>query len=407
MTFRQEDDHALSFGRYFRAARFKVIQPELTMASYEPEFDLVLQRLSFLTRREKAVLRETLRKFVDYTMCLPASSTFHHRTAGGLFFHSLETAALAAAHVQEQEGASIGMILAAFIGGLMHDAGKILTLFHVYPLRREDQTRGFGELEIPDPDLPRWDPMAGNLWSWCQEHDAEYLMLHYQRDSHLGHEAATGAIWRELISEELLEAVLRRDQKAFFLLEDYLDRREFHHVLVGAIKQADNESIDRDTNPKFRWQPKYSDLHVARRFIEFASLCSWNTAYSPFIMADIWLNGQDTGEALPFFRMSTDRLNMFGKYLRAEENFGAALRENGRPAGTVPALELHGILNRHIPMIKRDMFEDVSPRDWPAFNAEVQFVNGEDIRVRKEPLSYFPLGSKIAWAGMPEVRVLL
>ena len=404
---REEDDHALSFGRYFRAARFQVINPKLTIASYEREFKLILERFAFLDERETEALKEALYTFIEFTMCIPASSTIHHRTAGGLFFHSLETAALAAAYLQEEDHCTDeGMILAGFIGGLMHDAGKILTLFHVYPLRWEDQSRGFGTLEIPDPDLPRWDPMQESLWSWSQEHNVKYLMLHYQRDSYLGHEAATGTIWRKLISEDLLDAIRRRNPDALQAMEEYLDRREFHHTLVSSIKKADVESIERDLDPKFRWQPKYSDLHVSRRFIEYASICSWNTAYSPFIMADIWIDGSSTGEALPFFRMSYEHLHSFGRYLRSEENFGASLRDNGRPAGTVPALEMHGILNKHIPFIKSDMFQDVRPWYWPAVNATIQFVNGEDCREIEEPVSYFPLGSKIAWAGMPEVRVL-
>ena len=67
---REEDDHALSFGRYFRAARFQVINPKLTIASYEREFKLILERFAFLDERETEALKEALYTFIEFTMCI-------------------------------------------------------------------------------------------------------------------------------------------------------------------------------------------------------------------------------------------------------------------------------------------------------------------------------------------------
>lgn len=405
----QDDNHALSMGRYYRAARFPVVNPEITFLSYEKLIRLELLKLGFLRDAEKQLLRQLLRKLLDYMMCLPASSTFHHRTAGGMFYHSLETAALAAAEIRESDVPTEGRILAAFLGGLFHDLGKVLTLFHVYPLCLADQDRGFGSLQEPDPDRDRWQPMEESLWAWCRRQGVRYLALQYQTDGPIGHEAAAAPFWRSFLPDELIQAVTRRDAEAAQTLADYLDHTKFHDPLIKTIKSADTISIGRDINPEFRWQPKRSDLHIIRRFIEFASISVWNDAESPFMMADVWVKGTDSGHTLPFFKAWYSNMDIFRDYLLSEDLYGHALSGGGDPKSILAILENHGLLYRRVPICPP---HQLKPLDWGPKSSRWTKVSypeedWDGKRAISEPAGYFPMGARLAPPGLSAVHVYL
>lgn len=343
-----DDNHALSMGRYYRAARFPVVNPEITYLSYEKLIRLELGKLGFLGHDEKQLIRQLLRNLLSYMMCLPASSTFHHRTAGGLFYHSLETAALSAELAREGDEPSDGYIFAAFIGGLLHDLGKVLTLFHVYPLALKDQDRSFGRLEEAWPDANRWRPEDESLWAYCGRHGAKFLALHYQTDAPIGHEAAAAPFWRTLLPDGLMVALHARNASATEVVCAYLDHERFCDPLIKVIKSADHLSRDRDINPRFRWAPKRSDLHVLRRFMEYAAISRWNHSTSPFMLADVWIKGADTGHTLPFFRTEYFDLRAFKSYILSEDLHGYGLADNGDIDALAAILEKYGILNRSL-----------------------------------------------------------
>jgi hypothetical protein len=402
-----DDNHALSMGRYYRAARFPVVDPAITYMSYEKLIRLELSKLSFLSGTEKRLTRQMLRMMLDYMMCLPASSTFHHRTAGGLFYHSLETAALAAEKIRDTAQPTEGQILAAFLGGLLHDLGKVLTLFHVYPLSLRDQDHGFGSLQEPFPDAERWQPHDESLWAWCSRQKVKYLALHYQTDGPIGHEAAAAPFWRDFLPDELMQALLQRDAEAAAILISYLDHENFNDPLVKAIKTADHISRDRDINPLFRWAPKRSDLHVLRRFIEFASISRWNHSTSPFMMADVWIKGADSSHTLPFFRTQYFDLGAFKSYLLSEDLYGCALSHNGDINALAAILERYGLLNRQVPICPVGRVEPIGEGFRPAFWANVKYIEEEDAEPVREPLSYFPFGARIAPHGTCALQVYI
>ena len=403
-----DDNQAISFGRHYRAARFPVVPPEVTLASYEPLRCELTAKLGFLGAAEIASLRSMLLNLMGYMMCLPASSTFHHRTAGGLFYHSLEVAALAAENVRSDGDANEGLVLAAFLGGLLHDIGKISTYFAVTKLDRLDQDEGFGVPGYDPPARETWNPSEGSLRAWCRERGVQYLALEYTGTAAgFGHDAAGAHLWHQFVPEALADFLAERDAEAFAALTGYLDRRLFNHPLVAAIKAADRESVDRDVNPRRRWAPKRSDLHIVRRFIEYSALCAWNRRDAPFVMADIWVDGRDTGTALPFFRASWFHLHAFLDYLLAEDLYGCAIPAKRPLSDICEKLEHYGILTRTIPALPAARLAPYRAEEVPAFTAGLQFP-GEDAEVLVEqPLSWFLLGTRMAWPGLPEARVML
>ena len=403
-----DDNQALSFGRYYRAARFPVIPPEVTLLSYQHLLCEQRERLGFLNEAEWQVLLQMLSRVLTYMMCLPASSTFHHRTAGGLFYHSVETAAFAAEGMRSDDDQSDGMVLAAFLGGLLHDIGKIVSYFQVSKVVLSEQDEGFGMLNYNPPDREAWDPLSGSLWGWCREKEATHLALKYTGSgTGLGHEAVGVQLWRQFIPEELKTCISCRDLDAMEALTGYLDRRLYQHPLYFVIKNADRLSASRDVNPQWRWQPKRSDLHIVRRFIEYAARCAWNLRDAPFVMADIIVDGDDTGLSMPFFRASWFHLHAFHDYLRSEDMYGAAI-PNRRPIMDIcEKLEHYAILQRTVPSIPASRLGATEAEQVPAFSASLIFPNESDEIIENQLLAFFPLGSRIVWRGMPEARIEL
>lgn len=162
MRFQFEDSRAIAAGRYLRAADFPVIDPTITLASYDGLIRLALDRMPFLSLAEEEAVRAMLRQVLEYMMCLPASSTHHHRTAGGLFYHSLETATLAAESVgadHSTQKTTEAARLTAFVAGLLHDFGKVVATFRVHPQMMDIQDIGFGQIEEPIPTLKAGTPL--------------------------------------------------------------------------------------------------------------------------------------------------------------------------------------------------------------------------------------------------------
>lgn len=96
-----------------------------------------------------------------YVELLPASTAHHHSEEGGLFRHSLETALTGLRIARNSVLSRVGTHAevnfartfwnnAAFLGGLLHDIGKVVSNFAVFNL--EDHTR--------------WQPLKESLWEW-------------------------------------------------------------------------------------------------------------------------------------------------------------------------------------------------------------------------------------------------
>lgn len=113
-----------------------------TSAQILQEHRLIIVRILELLPLEEAeatdVIWPFIKSFADYIGDLPASECYHHYEPSGLMRHSLETALLALQYAmdltadirltpKERRENLRSFLLLAFAGGLLHDAGKVLT----------------------------------------------------------------------------------------------------------------------------------------------------------------------------------------------------------------------------------------------------------------------------------------
>jgi len=185
----------------------------------------------------------TLTRFAEWVELLPASRGHHHREAGGLFRHSLQTAILASQNSEAiifPRTGTIGQIqhnkarwrIAAFMGGLFHDIGKVAGAFEVYA-DNECSTK-------------RWVPHVQSLSAWCRENRVKNYYLKWRENDdprRLNHEQYNAALL-SIIAPPALVAWLSDSapNDIYGELALALENTKGKSILAKLIHQSDAES---------------------------------------------------------------------------------------------------------------------------------------------------------------------
>lgn len=114
-------------------------------AEFSPLVKRINELLPFSEEEVQTLTTPLIKSFIAYALDLPASECYHHFENGGLVRHSLETAIFALVYAQavsleltltphEQREQMHDFMLLALVGGLLHDAGKVLTDLTILPV---------------------------------------------------------------------------------------------------------------------------------------------------------------------------------------------------------------------------------------------------------------------------------
>ena len=205
------------------------------------------RRISGLSDDEYAdLVLASIMRLAGWTGLLPASRSHHHFEAGGLFRHSLQTAVLAS---QISEGVifsrtgTYGQIrrnrsrwrLAAFMGGLFHDVGKVAALYEVYS--DNECSRG------------KWMPQAESLAEWCAENGVSEYFLKWRGagdSDRIEHERLNELLFG-IIAPKPLVAYLSDSEpdNVFQELMQCLSGSAGQSALARVVAEADAESCRR------------------------------------------------------------------------------------------------------------------------------------------------------------------
>ncbi|WP_317189389.1 MobH family relaxase [Escherichia coli] len=185
-------------------------------------------------------------EYVRWIHLLPASENHHHNGIGGLLSHSLEVAILSLKNAHHSELRPIGYqdeevvrrkvyLYAAFICGLVHDAGKVYDLDIV-------------SLNLASPII--WTPSSQSLLDWARENDVVEYEIHWRKRIHNQHN-----IWSSVFLERILNPVClafldrvnkeRVYSKMITALNVYTDGNDF---LSKCVRTADFYSTGTDLN---------------------------------------------------------------------------------------------------------------------------------------------------------------
>lgn len=192
------------------------------------------------------LITKPLIEFIRWVHLLPASENHHHNGIGGLFSHSLDVGLLSLIQAYDSELAPIGYqdeevqrkkayLYAAFICGLVHDAGKIY------------------DVDVVSSDTLKtttWNPTAQSLLDWCNSENVKSYEIHWRVRRVNQHN-----IWSSVFLERILNptclrflGVVSRERiydRMLSSLNSYINANDF---LSRCVRRADYYSTGTDLN---------------------------------------------------------------------------------------------------------------------------------------------------------------
>lgn len=185
--------------------------------------------------------------FAAWVQLLPASESYHHTSIGGLFAHSLDVG-LRALKVFENrnlyvEGSAVSregnlprFRLACFLGGLLHDIGKIF----------EDVTVVNREGEV-------WCSQIEPLYVWAMKSEHKEYKFIWRKGRYLeSHELYTPYYIPKILSFEVLKYLSEGDPNVARILIGCLSSNtaDVYGRMSQIISKADGSSTEYDTKHK-------------------------------------------------------------------------------------------------------------------------------------------------------------
>ncbi|WP_052952238.1 MobH family relaxase [Diaphorobacter sp. J5-51] len=187
--------------------------------------------------------RGAIDRFARFVHLLPASQAHHHRGAGGLLRHSLEVGLWSLreadkmlllelfktpGHRREIEPR---WLLTAFLAGLCHDVGKPATDVIV---KNHGSTK-------------QWNPIERSLWDWATREGIDAYFLEWQSGRAKHHVALTGAIAKNIITDETLAWIAGESPQLMVWLMETLNGTPGNtNPLFDIVIKADQKSVERD-----------------------------------------------------------------------------------------------------------------------------------------------------------------
>lgn len=207
-----------------------------------------------------------IRSYAAFVHLLPASESHHHRGTGGLFRHGLEAGLYGAMHADRMlfvmdEAPARRRVLepiwrfAAFIAALNHDIGKPVSDVAVL-----DQT---GELS--------WNPFAGSLHKWAEQHGIEYYHIRFRPGRHQDHEMVGMLALEQVVAADLKQYLAEAGPKLLRWMISAIANpqgAESINPFRDLVMRADRDSVERDLRVNGALQSNMPSVGIAaERFV--------------------------------------------------------------------------------------------------------------------------------------------
>lgn len=322
------------------------------------------------------LLVECIRRCAYWMGPLPASKAYHHLGRGGLFTHSLGVA-LGSLHMSVSKNVTIGSSprdktaddlawqLSCFVGGLLHDIGKVNTTGNVYAYAVD-----------PDPNVEKtfrsssapirsdkWQPMVEGFESWAQQNRVRSYYIDFDIDEVLPHRDFTARYVQTLVPRPILSYIYNSADMIRQQFEDFIRNPESaaKTPIFQVIQDADHLNVVQSIDPRRKPGSIEMISLVLRRFSEFAAEAQWNLPVSPFIYAHVQKKTADGLRyfAMPFFVVNEATIRQFIGFIESKPFLGVKFGERMTEL-VFNSLETSKIMHRSVEGI---LPEQVAPED--------------------------------------------
>lgn len=348
------------------------------------------------------LMLELVRRFAHWVGPLPASRAHHHDGRGGLFSHSIGVA-VGALHMsisknvtynsspRDREPDNLAWQLICFIGGLLHDIGKVHTIGIVNAYSCTAQNSGPSALFRPSSSPTYevvWHPTVEGFASWAKRNSVESYFIDFDGAPTDNHVDFTQRYMMQLVPQPLLAYIYSSNRVIRQQFEDFIRNpmAAARTPIFQVIQDADHLNTAQSIDPRRKPGTIEMTSLVLRRFSEFAAEMPWNLPSSPFIYAHVQ-HQTDSGLrffGLPFFIATETNIAHLIDYILSKPMLGVSFGERITEL-VFNALESSGMIYRSIDRLLPDQIPDEQLQSFiPASKALVRFRakhTGEIIRI--------------------------
>lgn len=265
--------HIKDADEYFMPRKLEgipVFETDYIFSKHEKEVGEIKKALSIGSHRmlgdkslEVILIDEVIKRFIDYVHMLPASESYHHAYKGGLIAHSLVVARDAILNAKDRKPPSTGFIeidaelrpkylYATFIGGLIHDMGKLSSDITVSPYIIIDEATGETRHFHPRDGVPNWHPKKESLIAWATRWKVSSYTMVYRSRANGAHNYDTVEFLRQVVGIEYAQDYLTHDHRNLY---DELAGQLSHlsrskHYIATQIHAADAHSVFQDVGKR-------------------------------------------------------------------------------------------------------------------------------------------------------------
>lgn len=368
-------------------------------------------------------LMHLIRRVAHWMGPFPASRGHHHPNRGGLFTHSIGVA-VTSLHMsvaknvtvhstpRDRDADNLAWQLICFVGGLLHDIGKLNTTGKIFPHSVSNKTGADGQFmssAAPVYAQP-WEPMVEGFEAWVEANDILSYYIDFDVQEMMPHRDFTSRYVMALVPRPLLAFIYNSNDLVRTQFEDFIRNPESaaQTPIFTVVRDADHMNVALSIDPRRRPGSAEMSALVIRRFHEFASEAGWNLPNSPFIYAHV---EHDTEQGIryygvPFFVASESSIQDFIAYLTSKPLMGVSFGPHIREI-VFNTLEASYVMNRTLEMLLPEQIKVDELQDYvPASKGTVRFrardvesilkpINGQ-IKDALIELAVIPIGIKPA-----------
>lgn len=348
-------------------------------------------------------IMQLVRRVAHWMGPFPASRGHHHPNRGGLFTHSIGVA-VASLHMsvaknvtihsspRDRDADGLAWQLICFIGGLLHDIGKLNTTGRIYPHSVANKKGAEGEfLSSAAPVYAQpWEPMVEGFEAWVEANDLLSYYIDFDVHETLPHRDFTARYIMALVPRPLLAFVYNSNNLVRTQFEDFIRNPESaaQTPIFTVVRDADHMNVALSIDPRRRPGSAEMSALVIRRFHEFASEAAWNLPNSPFIYAHVE-HETDQGiryYGVPFFVASEASIQDFISYLTSKPLMGVSFGQHIREI-VFNTLEASYVMNRTLELLLPEQIKLDELQDYvPASKGVVRF-RARDIESIMKPIN--------------------
>ncbi|MGZ3218407.1 TraI domain-containing protein [Paracoccus sp. T5] len=338
-----------------------------------------------------AIIVEMIRRVAHWMGPLPASRAHHHTGRGGLFTHSLSVG-LGALNMsasrnvtyssapRNRDADNLAWQLIAFIGGLLHDIGKVNTIGRVHAFAVHPDPQGEGKFRSTSAPTysTAWEPSVQGFAGWAKITRVRSYYIDYDGKDLLPSEDYTQRYILALVPRPLLAYIYYSNPVIRQQFEDFIRNpgSASRTPIFGVVQDADHINVSQSLDPRRKPGSIGMTSLIMRRFAEFAAEMPWNLPTSPFIYAHVQHRSDNSLRfyGLPFFVVSETTVAQLEQYILSRPMLGVSMSTHRITEHIFNALETASIMNRTVETL---LPEQIAPENMadciPASRATVRF----------------------------------